>query len=145
MLAALGPVLQEGVARHADGRRDLPVVQEGAVVDDARQRARVRKAPLVQHGGEAELAPLPGEPVRRLIVERSSDIRSIDLGGASPSVELGQRRQGRLQRAAMLAIGAGGSTSWERCCLGLPAVLSTLADNQRLSSRPAWRSSTVTL
>jgi DNA-directed RNA polymerase subunit beta' len=35
--------------------------------------------------------PLPGEPVRRLIVERSSDIRSIDLGGAAPAVEVGQR------------------------------------------------------
>ncbi len=31
---------------------------------------------------------------------------------------------------ADLAIGAGGSTSWERCCLGLPAIIITLADNQ---------------
>lgn len=30
-----------------------------------------------------------------------------------------------------LAIGAGGSTSWERCCLGLPTLLVLLADNQR--------------
>ncbi|WP_153115184.1 UDP-2,4-diacetamido-2,4,6-trideoxy-beta-L-altropyranose hydrolase [Rhodocyclus tenuis] len=30
-----------------------------------------------------------------------------------------------------LAIGAAGSTSWERCCLGLPALLVVLADNQR--------------
>lgn len=30
-----------------------------------------------------------------------------------------------------LAIGAAGSTSWERCCLGLPAVMIVLADNQR--------------
>jgi UDP-2,4-diacetamido-2,4,6-trideoxy-beta-L-altropyranose hydrolase len=29
-----------------------------------------------------------------------------------------------------LAIGAAGSTSWERCCLGLPSILVTLADNQ---------------
>jgi len=29
-----------------------------------------------------------------------------------------------------LAIGAGGSTSWERCCLGLPAILYVLAKNQ---------------
>jgi spore coat polysaccharide biosynthesis predicted glycosyltransferase SpsG len=32
---------------------------------------------------------------------------------------------------ADLAIGAGGSTSWERCCLGLPTLLCVLADNQR--------------
>lgn len=33
--------------------------------------------------------------------------------------------------ASDLAVGAAGSTSWERCCLGLPAVLLVLADNQR--------------
>lgn len=30
-----------------------------------------------------------------------------------------------------LAIGAAGSTSWERCCLGLPTLQIVLADNQR--------------
>ena len=29
-----------------------------------------------------------------------------------------------------LAIGAAGGTSWERCCLGLPALIAILADNQ---------------
>lgn len=29
-----------------------------------------------------------------------------------------------------LAIGAAGSTSWERCCLGLPTLVFSLADNQ---------------
>lgn len=32
---------------------------------------------------------------------------------------------------ADIAIGAGGSTSWERCCLGLPTLLCVLAVNQR--------------
>ena len=32
---------------------------------------------------------------------------------------------------ADLAIGAAGATSWERLCLGLPALVITLADNQR--------------
>src|SRR5690606_33967285 len=31
-----------------------------------------------------------------------------------------------------LAIGAAGSSSWERCCLGLPTVMIVLADNQRM-------------
>ncbi len=30
-----------------------------------------------------------------------------------------------------LAIGAGGTTSWERCCLGLPTLMLVLADNQQ--------------
>ena len=32
---------------------------------------------------------------------------------------------------ADLAIGAAGSTSWERCCLGLPTLLFVLAENQK--------------
>lgn len=29
-----------------------------------------------------------------------------------------------------LAIGAGGTTTWERCCLGLPAIVIGVAENQ---------------
>lgn len=35
-----------------------------------------------------------------------------------------------LMLKADLAIGAGGATSWERCCLGLPSIVVTLAENQ---------------
>ena len=34
-----------------------------------------------------------------------------------------------------LAIGAGGTTTWERCSLGIPTVLISLAENQRYISR----------
>ena len=33
---------------------------------------------------------------------------------------------------ADIAIGAGGTTAWERCCVGLPTVVVCLAENQRL-------------
>jgi spore coat polysaccharide biosynthesis predicted glycosyltransferase SpsG len=36
---------------------------------------------------------------------------------------------------ADMAIGAGGSTNWERLCLGLPSVVITLADNQVLVNK----------
>lgn len=36
-----------------------------------------------------------------------------------------------LMACADLAVGAAGSTAWERCCLGLPSVLAVDADNQR--------------
>lgn len=36
----------------------------------------------------------------------------------------------RLMNEADLAIGAGGSTTWERCFLGLPAIVIAIADNQ---------------
>ncbi len=43
-----------------------------------------------------------------------------------------------LMLAADLAIGAGGTTTWERCCLGLPALAVEIADNQHeLLSRVA--------
>jgi UDP-2,4-diacetamido-2,4,6-trideoxy-beta-L-altropyranose hydrolase len=34
-----------------------------------------------------------------------------------------------------LAIGAAGSTAWERCCLGLPALIVVLAENQQFGAQ----------
>ncbi|SDY42301.1 UDP-2,4-diacetamido-2,4,6-trideoxy-beta-L-altropyranose hydrolase [Jannaschia faecimaris] len=42
------------------------------------------------------------------------------------AIDMGERMV-----AADLCVGAGGMTSWERCCLGLPTVTVTVADNQR--------------
>jgi UDP-2,4-diacetamido-2,4,6-trideoxy-beta-L-altropyranose hydrolase len=41
------------------------------------------------------------------------------------------RRMAELMLHADLAVGAGGSATWERCCVGLPAVAFAVADNQR--------------
>ena len=40
-----------------------------------------------------------------------------------------------LSISADLAVGAGGSSAWERCCLGLPTATIVLADNQRDATR----------
>jgi UDP-2,4-diacetamido-2,4,6-trideoxy-beta-L-altropyranose hydrolase len=40
-----------------------------------------------------------------------------------------------LMDRADLAVGAPSSASWERCTVGLPAVLVTLADNQAVAER----------
>ena len=37
----------------------------------------------------------------------------------------------KLMAEVDLAVGAGGTTTWERACLGLPAIVTAIADNQR--------------
>lgn len=44
---------------------------------------------------------------------------------------VGTNRMAELMHDADLAIGGAGTSSWERCCLGLPSVLLVLADNQK--------------
>lgn len=41
------------------------------------------------------------------------------------------RNIAKLMAESDLAIGAAGSTSWERCCMGLPSIVVELARNQR--------------
>lgn len=40
-----------------------------------------------------------------------------------------------LMAAADIAIGAAGTSSWERCCLGLPTIMLCIADNQRMTAQ----------
>ena len=48
-------------------------------------------------------------------------------------------RIAELMAVADLAIGAGGSATWERCCLGLPALAFCTADNQQKQIADAAR------
>lgn len=47
------------------------------------------------------------------------------------SVLVGVNNMAQIMAESDLAIGAAGSTSWERCCLGLPTIQLVLADNQK--------------
>ncbi|WP_434650371.1 UDP-2,4-diacetamido-2,4,6-trideoxy-beta-L-altropyranose hydrolase [Pseudomonas sp. D1-2] len=47
--------------------------------------------------------------------------------------------------SADLIIGAAGSTSWERCCLGVPTIMVVLADNQKSGAEALSRSGCVVL
>jgi spore coat polysaccharide biosynthesis predicted glycosyltransferase SpsG len=50
-------------------------------------------------------------------------------------VRVGVSDMARLMAESDLAIGAAGATSWERCCLGLPALIMVLAENQQANVR----------
>lgn len=50
------------------------------------------------------------------------------------SVQVGVTNMAELMADSDLSIGAAGTTSWERCCLGLPSVSVALAANQTLIS-----------
>ncbi len=54
------------------------------------------------------------------------------LARGKPNVALipPTNRISELLLAADLAVGAGGTTSWERCCLGVPTIAIAVADNQ---------------
>lgn len=47
-------------------------------------------------------------------------------------VKIGVNNMAELMANSDVAIGAAGSTSWERCCLGLPTIMLVLADNQQV-------------
>lgn len=47
-------------------------------------------------------------------------------------VKINVSNMAHLMADSDLAIGAAGSTSWERCCLGLPSIVVVLAANQQL-------------
>lgn len=54
---------------------------------------------------------------------------------AALHIDVDARTMAELMTYADICIGAGGSTSWERCCLGLPTVMIVLADNQQKIAR----------
>lgn len=60
------------------------------------------------------------------------------------SVSVNVKNMAERMCLADLSIGAAGGTSWERCCLGLPAVLVVLAKNQ-VESAGALRASSAAL
>lgn len=67
----------------------------------------------------------PSAPHRKAVEQRSQDLHW------PCTVIVGANNMGELLSQADLAIGAAGSSTWERCCLGLPTLALVLADNQR--------------
>lgn len=63
-------------------------------------------------------------------IKEQSNKHSLEISVSKNVNDLAMRMLG-----ADLAIGASGSTSWERCCLGLPALTISVAENQKIIAR----------
>lgn len=118
---------------------------------EARRRAKSRTVGcnriLVSYGGSDEhgFTLLALDAMAAVCLERPGLALDIVVGGRNPRIaELAQQcaglpnarlhvnttRMAALMEAADLGIGAAGSTMWERACLGLPSIVTPVADNQ---------------
>jgi UDP-2,4-diacetamido-2,4,6-trideoxy-beta-L-altropyranose hydrolase len=117
--------------------------------------AAAREAALARRGGEprrclvslglTDLEGITGRIVE-LLLQKSGDVAlDVVVGSAAPSLPALQDLAGKgrislhvdardmaeLVANADIAVGAGGSSVWERATLGLPTILLVLAENQQ--------------
>lgn len=100
--------------------------------------------------GLTDLGGITGRLVERLRPKVNDVGIDVVLGAEAPSLaslaKIARRdtrialhvdspEMARLTAEADVAIGAGGSSTWERCTLGLPTLLVVLAENQRAAAR----------
>jgi UDP-2,4-diacetamido-2,4,6-trideoxy-beta-L-altropyranose hydrolase len=99
--------------------------------------------------GLTDLDGITGRVVERLRPKVSDVGIDVVLGAEAPSlaslskiarrdtriaIHLDSRNMAQLAAEADVAIGAAGSSAWERCTLGLPSVMVVVADNQRAAA-----------
>lgn len=72
-------------------------------------------------------------------------MRALCAGRADRVLHVDTDQMGALMMRADLCIGAGGMTSWERCCLGLPTLLVPVAPNQNGPARDLAQAGAVRL
>ena len=70
--------------------------------------------------------------------ERTESLAAMQTLAAAEgriTLHVNSNRMAELMANADFAIGAGGTSAWERCCLGLPSATLVLADNQALVTK----------
>ncbi len=107
------------------------IVVSFGMIDAANMSATVLDG-LAQGGfsGAVDVVVGPAAPhleaLRRTVAERPHPHSSLELHAG-----LDANAMASLLARSDLAIGAPGSSTYERCCLGVPSLLVTIADNQR--------------
>jgi UDP-2,4-diacetamido-2,4,6-trideoxy-beta-L-altropyranose hydrolase len=64
-----------------------------------------------------------------------ASLERLCAGEAQVAVHRQPRNGADLMAMADLAVGAGGSSTWERCCVGLPSIVVSVAENQEVVVR----------
>ena len=95
-----------------------------------------------------EESPLPREAKVTVVMgERAPWLEDVRSQAAKACYEtevlVGVREMARQMAESDLAIGAGGTTTWERCCLGLPTIQISIAANQQLITEAVARANAV--
>ena len=82
----------------------------------------------------SKISALADAEVNVVLGGQSPHINAVEIAAKQASLKVNVHvdsiRMADLMNQADLAIGASGSTSWERCALGLPAIIYVIADNQ---------------
>lgn len=117
--------------------------------EDRRERTGLIRRVLVTYGGadphcdthKAVIALRSTSDIERVDVvigayfDQSANPEAFARGDARFRFHAQPGYMADLMREADLVVGAGGSTSWERCALGAPALVTAVADNQVATSR----------
>jgi UDP-2,4-diacetamido-2,4,6-trideoxy-beta-L-altropyranose hydrolase len=125
---------------HAPVRPAFPALRDQAL---ARRAAGGPVRRILISLGLTDVGGITGRVVD-LLLSRIGDVAlDVVVGGGAPSLprlramsdprlslHVDTQAMPRLTLEADLAVGAGGSTSWERCILALPTLTLILADNQ---------------
>ncbi|MGK9236507.1 UDP-2,4-diacetamido-2,4,6-trideoxy-beta-L-altropyranose hydrolase [Inquilinus limosus] len=125
-----------------------------------RRRSAGRPQTILVSLGLTDVGGITGRVCAALATIPDFARAEVVLGPAAPSIarvqaiaaadprfrcHVGLDDMARAMLEADAAIGAMGSSSWERCCLGLPTLAVTLADNQRPTAQALASAGIVTL
>ena len=131
--------------RYAPLRPQFAALREQAV---ARRGGPVERVLIAL--GMTDVGGVTARVVDRLRQRIGQVALDVVLGGGAPSLpslrrvaahdsrlhlHVDAQDMAELTLQADIAIGAGGSTSWERCTLGLPSLTIVLAENQRAAAQ----------